>query len=229
MSSSSGGKDPSTTQYLSFIVQYQVRKSGQMHTSSSLFIQLTFHAFAPFFVQGAKVPLLRDVEAGHAFEIVIDNHNVIGSDGVDYQLYEQKSGSKLDELVKKILPSKPSAPYVSIFFQQANAFKNGEDLQKSTKNLARDVTRLISNHYQSGPTFQVHLSKNQAALSKCFKSAKTTLEDERVKGPERLWSIGIVAGLVKHLSSGASKVITQLKTNLWRDYIFLEIQVALSE
>ncbi|EGG11775.1 uncharacterized protein MELLADRAFT_59452 [Melampsora larici-populina 98AG31] len=196
-----------------------------MHPSSYLFIPLAFQAFAPSFVRGA-VSLLHDLRTGSVSKLA-----VVDPDGGDFDVYKAKPKSGVRKLVKKVIqiPSKPSVPHVSIFFQRANKLKTDQKLQPTIKALAHDIADLISKSDSSCRSFKVHLSRHGDSVIGCFISAKDALYDENVKGTERLWALGIVAGLLKHFPSNILHLRQQLEENLWKDYVYLEVKAAMSE
>lgn len=194
----------------------------EMHSSSFVFLALTFQAFAPIFVHGA-VSLLRDHPAGSDLKLA-----VVAPDGGDFDVYQPKSKSRVQELIKKVLPipSRPCVPYVSVFFQKANKLKNDQKSQPTIRQLAHEVADLISKQDLSCRSFKEHLSQHESNLIGCFTYAKDALYNKDVKGAERLWALGIVAGLLKHLPNTLQE-IQQLKKDLWKNYVYLEVQAAL--
>ncbi|KAH9808877.1 hypothetical protein DFH28DRAFT_1191847 [Melampsora americana] len=207
-----------------------------MHSPLCLFVLLALHSLVPIFVRG-DVTLLR-------------THNVLkGSDlnspvsdlASDEKLIRsvkplnseittipiRRHRSRLSRFFRKLNPPKPPLPYKS-FFIAAKKVEQKKDFEQSIRDLAGKIAKLIPKEVLSPEKFEVHLSRHQDDLIECFKSAKKALEDIKVHGSERFWALGILAGLLEHLPLDASNLISHLKTDLWKNHIYLEIQTALA-
>ncbi|EGG11773.1 uncharacterized protein MELLADRAFT_59456 [Melampsora larici-populina 98AG31] len=218
-----------------------------MYPSLFLFVHLAFHVLVPIFV-GGEVSLLRDVLTGSDLKApVVDldgivqsvpshpphtlNANLIGSvkpfnAGISQISMEKYQSRFVRLLMNADSPSRP-VPYET-FFKKAKKVEKYKTFEESIRNMASKTAKLIPKKVSSPQKLKAHLSENQDALIECFNSAKTALEEIKVQGTGRLWALGTVAGLLQHLPSDASKVISHLATDLWKDYIYLEIQAALA-
>ncbi|KAH9818455.1 hypothetical protein DFH28DRAFT_960394 [Melampsora americana] len=220
-----------------------------MHSSLCLLIHVALHSLVHIFVHG-DVSLMRIIHTEadanpliahvddiahhnpvHAPQNILDDLNIseepFSSEMSKIQRIKHKSKLKVNRVVKKVFPPRPEVPYFT-FFITAKDVNKDQDFQESTRNLAKEVLKLVSKRFLSPEKPKLHISQKQNSLIELFKSAKNTLEDRKVPTIERLWIIGLVAGLLKHMPSDASEVRYHLEKDLWKDYLFLEIQTALA-
>ncbi|KAH9819514.1 hypothetical protein DFH28DRAFT_956305 [Melampsora americana] len=126
----------------------------------------------------------------------------------------------------KSTPSQGVVPY-SFFFQSAKKISAMADLDPYIIELAKRVQAFVSKIGASSRDWGWWIHQNESLVLECFITAHDALHKGILGEYERIWTLGIVAALVKHLPLIPTDLVKALQTEPWKHHVYLEIQAAI--
>ncbi|KAH9819503.1 hypothetical protein DFH28DRAFT_956269 [Melampsora americana] len=119
----------------------------------------------------------------------------------------------------KSTPSQGVVPY-SFFFQSAKKISAMTDLDPYIIELAKRIGA-------SSRDWGWWIHQNESLVLECFITAHDALHKGILGECERIWALGIVAALVKHVPLIPTNIVKALQTEPWKHHVYLEIQAAI--
>ncbi|EGG10143.1 uncharacterized protein MELLADRAFT_60616 [Melampsora larici-populina 98AG31] len=122
-------------------------------------------------------------------------------------------------------PPLDAVPY-SFFFQSAKKV-SASTTYSLVRTLADSTQRLVSKLGTSLQPWDSWIHANEGLALECINTAHLVLHKYTLPGWNRTWVLGIVAGLVKHVTPKSTNIVNELKNPRWKNHVYLEIQAAI--